>query len=356
MGTELRKGWWKHDSPTHRGEQTFNANVDQLGDLFDATNLGSGSVVVGYALDLETRDLTAGTASFADLTLTGDLTVASQAAIGGASIVDDALKIDWSPENDSGACGIELTFTPQATSNGSYPNRGLSFNVWPAVSASVTNSSYASSIRGAAMAGETLEGTLDDLLGHHLAFGLYTGCTGTVNHVYGFRLVPYRQAGTVGDFYAIQITAPYTGATVTGEAWMLYSANADPSYLAGSLGIGSPNKPTANGDKVLWFGDNGAQPTVGANTAAIYGYDSGSGTVEVWVTDEAGNDTQLSSHGPSLYKPRSDDTLPFVVRHANRSLGIMQEIDLSGAIRLLEEKFGVKLIHESTIRQAGPSG
>jgi len=65
---------------------------------------------------------------------------------------------------------------------------------------------------------------------------------------------------------------------------------------SGDVGIGSTASPSAGNGKVLFFGDNAAQPTMGSNTAGIYAYDSGGGTVEMYSVDEAGNDTLFSPH------------------------------------------------------------
>jgi len=64
----------------------------------------------------------------------------------------------------------------------------------------------------------------------------------------------------------------------------------------GAIGIGNSNTwPSANDGKVLVFGDNAADPTMGADTAGIYAKDV-TGTVEMFAVDEAGNVTQLSQH------------------------------------------------------------
>ena len=72
----------------------------------------------------------------------------------------------------------------------------------------------------------------------------------------------------------------------------------DQDSNAHSVSIGTKTIPSANGLKVLSFGDNGAtNPTMGSNTAGIFAKDV-SGTVETFAADEAGNVTQLSSHNP----------------------------------------------------------
>ena len=65
----------------------------------------------------------------------------------------------------------------------------------------------------------------------------------------------------------------------------------------GDVLIGTTDAPSADNGKLLVFGDNTADPTLGTNTAGVYGKDV-SGTVELFAVDEAGNATQLSSHDP----------------------------------------------------------
>ncbi|MFC1599387.1 hypothetical protein ACFL2W_01225, partial [Candidatus Omnitrophota bacterium] len=63
----------------------------------------------------------------------------------------------------------------------------------------------------------------------------------------------------------------------------------------GNVGIGSTASPTANGGKVLFFGDNTADPTMGTDTAGVYAKDA-AGTVELYTVDEAGNTTLQTPH------------------------------------------------------------
>lgn len=64
---------------------------------------------------------------------------------------------------------------------------------------------------------------------------------------------------------------------------------------AGDVLIGTTTAPSANNGSVMVFGDNTADPTMGSNTAGVYGKDV-AGTVELFAVDEAANATQLSPH------------------------------------------------------------
>ncbi len=65
----------------------------------------------------------------------------------------------------------------------------------------------------------------------------------------------------------------------------------------GDLYLGTGSEPASGSGKVMVFGNNGANPTLGNNSAGIYAKDV-SGTVEMFAADEAGNATQISPHDP----------------------------------------------------------
>jgi len=115
----------------------------------------------------------------------------------------------------------------------------------------------------------------------------------------------------------------------------------------GTLLIGTTTG-TGSSDKAIVFGDNSSDVTPGSNTSAIYGKDV-SGTVEVFVADEAGNATQISPHNFTNYTPRADDTFPWSYHSRNEYLGVERSVDISGAILALEELTGKTFIHDKQI-------
>jgi len=131
-----------------------------------------------------------------------------------------------------------------------------------------------------------------------------------------------------------------TGAGGTGGLY----GNVELAPNGGHVLVGTTTAPSAGGDPVLVFGDIGAQPTVGSNTAGIYADDVG-GTVEMFAVDEAGNDTQLSSHNFELFDPPGDATLPFSFYAKNRYLGIEMAVDTYRMAQLVEQLSGEKLIY-----------
>jgi hypothetical protein len=93
-----------------------------------------------------------------------------------------------------------------------------------------------------------------------------------------------------------------SGSGTIAETWSLYankstvgSANHG-AYFAGSVGIGSATMPGGGGNPVLVLAQLASAPSsLGSNTVAFYSLNNGS-TAEAYVKDEAGNQTQLSSH------------------------------------------------------------
>lgn len=64
---------------------------------------------------------------------------------------------------------------------------------------------------------------------------------------------------------------------------------------AGNLLVGTADAPSADGGKVLVFGENSEDPTMAADTAGIFAKDS-SGTAELFAADADSNITTLSPH------------------------------------------------------------
>jgi hypothetical protein len=79
-------------------------------------------------------------------------------------------------------------------------------------------------------------------------------------------------------------------------------------------------------------------PSAISGGAKLYARDN-SGTTEMFVLDDAGNETQISPHamdGPAwLYDP--DDPFPHVVREANHYLGLVRYTNLSRQSALLQK-------------------
>ena len=124
----------------------------------------------------------------------------------------------------------------------------------------------------------------------------------------------------------------------TSGAVQLFLVATGDSYLkGGNLGIGSSTAPSAGDGKVLYFGDNAADPTMGTNTAGIYGKDV-SGTVEMFAVDEAGNATQLSPHDP--------ETGEWVFYSKNVRTGKVKRVNMERMIRDLEKITGHSYLEE----------
>ena len=107
---------------------------------------------------------------------------------------------------------------------------------------------------------------------------------------------------------------------------------------AGDLEIGNPASPSANSGKVIVLGDNGADPTMGSNTAGIYAKDV-LGTVEMFAVDEADNATQLSSHDPLTGEWR--------FYSKNTSTGRIVEVNLESFFKHYDSVNGTSFFNES---------
>lgn len=111
----------------------------------------------------------------------------------------------------------------------------------------------------------------------------------------------------------------------------------------GNVRIGA-NAISSNGTLVLEFDDGTAPTSMGSNTAGLYAEDV-AGTVEMFAIDEAGNDTQISPHGFTLFTPDESYELPWSYRSQNRYIGKRIEVDMFGVVRALEQLTGKKFIY-----------
>lgn len=329
--------------------------IEAGADVTDATNVAAaGAAMAGGAFHDGFSDFVANkhidwTSTASNFNTSGFVTGGNLAAFGGTVASQQQLLVSRTTADISSRYGIHVAFTPGATVTGTYHTRALSFTCAPYVATGITNSGSCASVRGENLCPAAHLGTLDSLFGVNFVVGHNTGAVGTTSVVAGIRVGPYHRNGTIGTFYGIYMASAEVGGTVTNK-WFLYDENSWPSYHKGNLGIGSNTLPTANATSILFLGDNAAQPTMGSNTAGLYGYDPGTTTVELWAVDELGNDTQLSSHPfGGEFAPDPDEPLPYAVCHQNRLLGRKQIIDISRMARLLERQFGVQLVHDYTL-------
>ena len=108
-------------------------------------------------------------------------------------------------------------------------------------------------------------------------------------------------------------------------------------FDGGPLLHGTATAPSAGGSKVLVFGDNAADPTMGADTAGLYAKDV-AGTVELWAVDEASNATQLSPHDP--------ETGEWVFFTKNLRTGKIRRIHMDALVEAIEELTGRSFTEE----------
>ncbi len=92
-----------------------------------------------------------------------------------------------------------------------------------------------------------------------------------------------------------------------------------------------------------------AEPTAIANASVLYSTDNAGGTSELFVKDEAGNITQLSSHNFDLFDPDPSGTLPISKYYCNEFTGECVGIDLISVVTDLEILLRKKYIYHATI-------
>ena len=105
----------------------------------------------------------------------------------------------------------------------------------------------------------------------------------------------------------------------------------------GNVLIGATVSPTANGGRVLVFGDNGANPTPGTATAAMFAK-TVSTVVEMFAVDSAGNASQISPHDP--------ETGEWIYYSKNIRTGVVKKVNMEKLVALVEELSGEKLMQE----------
>jgi len=140
----------------------------------------------------------------------------------------------------------------------------------------------------------------------------------------------FRNNATSGSVYLGTNWANTTGVVyiqTKGSNRAVITANGD-------LGLGASSGPSANGGKVIFFGDNTADPTMAINTCGVYGKDV-AGTVETFAVDEAGNATQLTPHakdGPAAIYSFSPG-VEAVLATSNSYLGKVRWVNLEDSTK-----------------------
>jgi hypothetical protein len=131
---------------------------------------------------------------------------------------------------------------------------------------------------------------------------------GTLTSIFGY----YQADFTAGN----NAYAFYGNVSSGSNKWNCYMAGTAPNYFNGVILVGTTTLPTGTATKVITLGDNAGNPTMGSNTAGIFAKDV-TGTVEVFVIDEAGTATQISEHAgdaPAWFYDHADGMRDRVAR------------------------------------------
>ncbi|HUT93896.1 MAG TPA: hypothetical protein VMY37_30815 [Thermoguttaceae bacterium] len=427
-------GWDVLDTATGAGGIAINENFKQLADILDASNIGSGHVVVGYQFNFQAdnRKLYWGTDDDACVYYDGTNLVVDPDAVGsGLLVIDGSLRSDTFKTDDTATGGTENTFVGQnAAGAGNNTARGGTlvgyragnsittgaFNVFvgPHSGQAANVAAYNVAIGRQAMF-YNQSGGYNVCVGYNAGFGAsggdhganvfvggrtaesnstggdnvcvgyfagiqnqtgnYNVCVGsragygTASNSYGSNTFVGYRAGLVvstgGNNVCIGTNSGRNVGAGTGNVFVGYTAgynetgsnklyidnsNTGPpliygefdndfAAIHGDLGIGSTAQPTANKGKVLFFGDNGAEPTMASNTAGLYAQDIG-GTVAMFAVDEAGNEQQLTPHDPN--------TGEWIFYSKNLRTGRVVRVRMERLLQRLNEMFGeVDWFHES---------
>jgi hypothetical protein len=206
------------------------------------------------------------------------------------------LDISYSVVDASNSFALKLDYFPSTTIDATQYYRAFSLVTQPSVSSGKTNSGYVTTGYFSTLGVDSyLDGTLASLTGFSVTYGCYSG-TGILNEANGIAILPYHKGGTIDLSRAIWINQEKTGGTAT-SAWAIRSDMRAQSYFARGMGIGSDTIPKANGDYVLWFGDNVSDPTMGASTAGVFAKTDtgGTGYVEIFAVNSNGTVSRVSS-------------------------------------------------------------
>ena len=153
------------------------------------------------------------------------------------------------------------------------------------------------------------------------------------------------------------LTSGSVNAQILGPSGLYYDTNNGPHVwrtsidggdkgrmsAAGNILVGGASDPASAVAALVLF--NGTAPTGSVTDGVVLFSEDVSASAELKVRDEAGNETTLSPHNFSLFEPSADDPLPWSYYSRNSALGLEANVDMSGAIRDLEQVTGKRYIH-----------
>jgi hypothetical protein len=134
--------------------------------------------------------------------------------------------------------------------------------------------------------------------------------------------------GVITTVYGIKVDSQTVGST----NWAIYTDGATPSNFGGPIE----------------FEAQASLGTVSIDSARI-GCKLVAGVGEVFVKDEAGNETQISPHNFTLFNPSIEHEYPWSYYSKNSFLGVEINVDMFGAIKALERLTGKQFIYINNI-------
>ena len=120
---------------------------------------------------------------------------------------------------------------------------------------------------------------------------------------------------------------------------LLYAGGSEKARIdpTGTFMIGTTSKPSANGSKVLVFGDNGSDPTMTAGIAGLYAK-TVSTVVEMFAIGSDGLMNQISSH-----HPKTKELYHYSI---DTKTGRHLQIDVERLAKWIDEHFGTNFVKE----------
>jgi hypothetical protein len=218
-----------------------------VGALWKTT--GDSMVLSAGDATTETLKITSG----GSLSTTGSIT----AGAGGVAATNAAFSGGKTTgvDDTSGSYGLSLTSRPSFTKDQTSTCYNIYSAVFPECDNGKTNSGniysfYTECMRNHNAAGTDDYGTITGIYAQQAFFGHYnlnTSATPLTTYCSGVRVSPYYVTGTISNLYAIEVSAPSTGGTVT-NGWSMYNAYNGNTYWAATYN----RFQSTTGDRIIY--------------------------------------------------------------------------------------------------------
>ncbi|MFA6406913.1 MAG: hypothetical protein WCW34_05370, partial [Patescibacteria group bacterium] len=173
---------------------------------------------------------------------TSKMTILSGGSVGIGTVNPGATLDVTHTATDASSYTLNSNLIKQATTNGSNYNFGVTSNIQFHINSGITDG------------GSTLgffsyplrelsddQGTLNEMQAYGTSIGHYGATSRVTNNVYGYKMLPYAQGGTIGNMYGLYIGA-INGAGTVNNKYGVYVADTNmKNIFMGNTGIGTNN-------------------------------------------------------------------------------------------------------------------